>query len=280
MRRTDRSDGRVATLNGTLIPFVLSVIVVLVISFAMELPAIAQTPGGSAASPSTNAPAATSSPADPAMTSTSAAKKHRQPPPAKVLPQRSFFFPDFAHGGQPLTPGDKFRLAATNSVSPATFLGSSFAAGVSQAVNSPAGWGQGADAYGQRFGASMASRASTNLLGNFALCSALHDDPRFFVMGDGSLKQSIKYAVRRVVIIRKDNGDEAFNWPGVLAPLGAAGIANTYLPDAQRTVGYTFESYGWSLAGSAGVNLLKEYWPTITRKVLVPLGMIHEDEKP
>ncbi len=215
-----------------------------------------------------------------AQTSTTGAKRHRQVPEAKVLDKRSFFFPDLAHGGQPLTPGDKLRLALANTVSPATFLGSAFAAGFGQALNTPAGYGQGASAYGQRFGAAMANRASTNLLGNFFLCSVLHDDPRFFVMGDGSLKQGIKYALRRVVIIRKDNGSEAFNWPGIIAPLGAAGIANTYWPDAQKGAGYTFKAYGWALAGSVGVNLLKEYWPTITRKVLVPLGISHDSNQP
>ena len=219
-------------------------------------------------------------PNSPTQTSAAAAKKNLQVPEAKVLDERSFFFPDIAHGSQPLTSSDKFRLALANSVSPATFLGSAFAAGFGQAANTPAGYGQGASAYGQRFGAAMANRASSNLLGNFFLCSVLHDDPRFFVMGDGSLKQSIKYALRRVVIIRKDNGGEAFNWPGIVAPLGAAGIANTYWPDAQKGAGYTFKAYGWALAGSAGVNLLKEYWPTITRKVLVPLGIAHEPNQP
>ena len=206
--------------------------------------------------------------------------RKRQKAETNVLNTRSLFFPDLAHSGEPLSPSEKLRLAATNSVSPATFLGSAFAAGIGQAANSPAGYGQGASAYGQRFGASMATRASTNLLGNFFLCSVLHDDPRFFVRGDGSLKQSIKYALRRVVIIRKDDGGDTFNWPGILAPLGAAGIANTYWPDPQKTVGYTFQSYGWSLAGSAGVNLIKEYWPTITRKVLVPIGMGHDTDRP
>jgi hypothetical protein len=99
-------------------------------------------------------------------------------------------------------------------------------------------------------------------------------------MGDGSLKESFKYALRRVVIVRKDDGGEAFNWPGVLAPLAAAGLANTYMPDAQRTVGYTFQSYGIAVGVSAGENLLREYWPTITKRILVPLRMSHEPNKP
>ena len=208
------------------------------------------------------------------------ATNKRQPPSAKMLEKGSIFFPDIAHSGQPLTAGAKFKLAITKSVSPAAFLGAAAGAGLGQAADSPAGWGQGASGYGKRYGASMAKSASNNLIGDFFLCSVLHDDPRYFVMGDGSLKESVKYALRRLVIIRKDDGGEAFNWPGTMGPLASAGLANAYLPEGQRTVGYTFENYGWSLASSVGINLLKEYWPTITRKVLVPMGISHDSDTP
>jgi hypothetical protein len=207
-------------------------------------------------------------------------EKTRSTANTQVLEKPSLFFPDLAHSGKALSASEKFRLSLTSSVSPAAFLGSAWGAGLGQAIDSPAGYGQGAKAYGQRFGASMAKRASGNLIGTYFLSAVLHDDPRFFVRGDGGLKQSIKYAMRRLVVVRKDDGGEAFNWPGVVAPLAAAGLANAYLPDPQRTAGYTLENYGWSLAASAGVNLLKEYWPTITRKVLVPMGISHESDKP
>jgi hypothetical protein len=125
----------------------------------------------------------------------------------------------------------------------------------------------------------MAKAASTNLIGTYFLSSVLHDDPRYYAMGDGSLRESIKYALRRLVIVRKHDGGEAFNWPGVVAPLAAAGLANTYMPDAQKTVGYTFKNYIWSIAASVGVNLLKEYRPTVTRKVLAPMGISHSSNQ-
>lgn len=269
MRMTSRRSGRVAMAHNATIRFAICVIVFTVSPLAGPAAATAQTSD------------ANSPPSSPtAETSTPTAHKKRQAPDAKVINSRSVFFPDLAHADQPLTSGQKFKLALFSSVSPAAFLGSACGAGFGQAADTPAGYGQGASAYGQRFGASMAKRATSNLVGTYLLSSMLHDDPRFFVMGDGSLKQSIWFALRRVVVVRKDDGGEAFNWPGVVGPLAAAGLANTYMPEAQRTVGYTMESYGWSIASTAGVNLLKEYWPTITRKVLVPIGMGHDPAKP
>jgi hypothetical protein len=268
MDMTPRPCGRVSAMYRTVTRLILGAVVATLVGL---LPATAQTSQSNSSPSSSNGQS---------PTAPSKATSKRPAASTNIIDKRSFFFPDLAHSGQPLSSSEKFRLAAFKSVSLGAFVGSAFGAGIGQAADSPAGYGQGASGYGQRFGASMAKNATSNLVGTYFLSSVLHDDPRFFVMGDRSLKQSIKYALRRIVVIRKDDGTEAFNWPGVVAPLVAAGVANTYLPEAQRTVGYTFENYGWSIATAAGVNLLKEYWPTITRRVLVPIGMSRDSNKP
>lgn len=268
MTMTNRYSGRVSRMHiAVMIRFAIGAIVMIAASLTGPLPAIAQTSDANSPPPSSNSKSQTSAPTE---------GTKEQVGEAKVLTKRSLFFPDLAHSGQPLTSSEKFHLAIANSISPAAFLGSGFSASMGQAVDSPSGYGQGGSGYGKRFGASMANRASSSLIGTYFLSSTLHDDPRYFVMGDGSLKQSVKYALRRVVIVRKDDGGEAFNWPGIIAPLAAAGLANTYMPDAQRTAGYTFRNYGLAIAAHAGVNLLKEYWPTITRKI----GLSHDPHKP
>lgn len=271
MSMTNRRGVRVSELHNTVIRFVVVAVVLILAVLGEPIPAMAQSSGASSPLPSLNAQA---------QTSAASTGKKKSAANAKVLEKPSLFFPDLAHSGKPLTSGEKFKLSLAKSVSPAAFLGSAVGAGFGQAADSPAGYGQGASGYGKRYGASMAKSASNNLIGTFFLSSVLHDDPRYFVMGDGSLNESVKYAFRRLVIVRKDDGGEAFNWPGVIAPLAAAGLANAYMPEAQRTVGYTFKNYGWSIATAVGVNLLKEYWPTITRKVLVPMGIAHDSDKP
>ena len=191
----------------------------------------------------------------------------------QILAKRSLFFPSIAHSDMPLSPGEKFNLAVLNSTSPAAFLGSGFRAAIGQAADTPAGYGQGGEGYFKRFGASLATNASTNLFGTFLLASLAHHDPRYFVEGDGSVGQSIKYGLRRVVFTRTDAGHKAFNWDGLTAPLLAASLANAYRPEQNRTASDTFKQYGIAIAITAGVNALKEYWPTITRRVLVPIHM-------
>lgn len=176
-------------------------------------------------------------------------------------------FPDIATSKAPLTAEGKFTLFALSSVSPARFSGASLSAAFGQSIDAPEGYGQGTEGYAKRFGASMATGASNNFFGKFLIPSLLHHDPRFFAQGDGSLHQSLKYAVRRVVITRTDSGNDVFNWSGILAPLAAQSIANSYLPEEERTVGKTFRRSGMTVGTTVAINLLKEYWPTISKKL-------------
>ena len=184
-----------------------------------------------------------------------------------VLDKTSFFFPDIAASTQRFSPGDKFKLFAANSMSGHAILAAAMGAGISQAANSPTGREQGWDAYGERFGSSMARTASSELFGTFLLASALHQDPRFYPEVNPSFGESMKYSLRRLFVTRNDAGRDVANISGLLGPLLGEGLANAYWPDRNRTVGDTFLRYGLDLATRAGGNMLREYWPKMQRKL-------------
>ena len=187
----------------------------------------------------------------------------------EILSERSYFFPDLAHTRKPLSSGEKFLLAAGETVSPAALLVSGISAGISQARDSWPGYGQGWNGYGKRYGATVAIDASTNMFGTFLLPSLLHQDPRYFVLKHGTFSQRVAHALKRVVITPTDSGGQAVNISGLLGPLGAQGLANTYLPDAERTTGQTFERYGIEMGIIAGGNVLKEFWPVIFKTLRI-----------
>jgi hypothetical protein len=148
-------------------------------------------------------------------------------------------------------------------------MASAFTAGISQARNVLPGYGQEWGGYGKRFGSSMASGASSHLFGTFLLPAMLRQDPRYFVKLHGSAGQRIGYAVRRVLITRTDGGGEDFNWSGVIGALLAESLANSYLPDGERTAGKTFTRFGIRMGFSAVSNIVKEYWPTIFKSLRI-----------
>ncbi len=185
-----------------------------------------------------------------------------------TLQKKSLVFPDLAMDGRPLNPWNKLELAANNTVSlssvGAVVIGSAYG----QAVNHPAGWGQGWGAYGQRLGGDIARVASYNFFGTFVIASVTHEDPRFYVKKDLNFGESLKYAATRLVITRSDSGKEVVNYAGLLGPLAAEGLANVYYPQGSKGFGSTMIRYstdvGWRFAG----YLLRQYWPTINRKLV------------
>lgn len=186
-----------------------------------------------------------------------------------ILSRRSFFFPDLAYTSKPLTSSQKFLLAADVTIAPSALIATATSAAISQAKDSWPGYGQGWEAYGKRYGATMALNASTNVFGVFLLPSVLHQDPRYFVLAHGTFSQRIAHALKRVVVTPTDAGGQAMNVSGILGPLGAEGLSNTYLPDAERTTGKTFERYGIQMAIIAGGNIAKEFWPAIFKTLRI-----------
>jgi hypothetical protein len=189
----------------------------------------------------------------------------------KLLQQKSLVFPDLATNRGPLSNWQKFKLAANNSVALSTIGAAAIGAAYGQAINNPSGYHQGAEGYGKRFGAQMARASSEEIFGTFLLASALHQDPRFYVRKNLSFKQSLEYAARRMFVTRSDTGEREVNYSGLIGPLMSEGLANAYYPEENRTVGNTFIRYASDLGWKFGGNLLRQYWPSINRRLrLVP----------
>jgi hypothetical protein len=186
-----------------------------------------------------------------------------------ILGKRSVFFPELAFDRGPLGARQKLELAVDETIAPSRFLGSLFTSAVGQARNALPGYGQGWEGYGKRFGSSVASNASSHLFGTFLFPSILREDPRYFVKGFGGPRSRILYALERVVVTRTDDGRNTFNWSGVLGGLMAESLANSYLPDAERTAGKTFSRYGIRVGFGALDNVVKEYWPTIFKSLRI-----------
>jgi hypothetical protein len=217
-----------------------------------------------------NAPSASQSTPAPAPKDENKVDALAAVPVVNLLAGKSRVFPNLAVNTIPLRPKEKFMLSVENSVSAFTVLGTAAGAGLGQAMDTNSGYGQGAEGYFKRWGAGMAFASSNQLLGTYAIATLTHQDPRYFVQNSGKFKQSVRYAVSRVFVARYDDGHTGANWAGILGPLGAAGLANTYLPSDNRTVAHTFENYGISLAIAAGVNVVREYWPHINKKLGLP----------
>jgi hypothetical protein len=168
----------------------------------------------------------------------------------------------------PLTVGEKFFIAAHDSFDPFNWVITGAYAAVYQKENQYKGFGQGGAGYAKRYGAVFADGAISTYFSEAFLPSILHEDPRFFRLGEGTKFHRIGYALTRVLVTKTDAGTWRFNNSEIFGNMIAAGISNLYYPAANRTVGCTFEKFGIGVISDAGFNVLKEFWPDMKHKVL------------
>jgi len=168
---------------------------------------------------------------------------------------------------EPLSPGEKFDLAAKGAFDPFTFAVAGLDAGLSQAENSFPEYRQGALGFAKRFGASYADSFDSTMIGNALLPVLLKQDPRYFRKGSGSFASRVLYAVSSTVRCKNDNGNWGPNYSNVLGNVAAGGIANLYYPAADRGVGLTFQRAATVTAEGAMGAVFIEFWPDISRKL-------------
>jgi hypothetical protein len=170
------------------------------------------------------------------------------------------FYVTYEHHPLPLSPRQKFELAWKSAVDPVTFAASGFIAGVEQADNGFRGYGQGAQGYAKRYGASYADGFIGNMIGGAILPSLLKQDPRYFYKGSGSRRSRILYALANAVVCKGDNGHWQPDYSGILGSLAAAGISNIYYPANSRNgAQLTFENTLIGIGASGVGNLFQEF---------------------
>ena len=168
----------------------------------------------------------------------------------------------------PLTSQDKFVLFVHGAADPSNLLVAATNAGIEQAADIFPGYGQGAEGYGKRFGASLADQASNSLFKNFAFPVLLREDPRYFRKGQGTIKQRFGYAISRVFVTRRDSGTTGFNFSRVLGSLASSALANTYYPASDRGVGSTFARVGIAFGTDSALNVISEFGSDLSYKFL------------
>jgi hypothetical protein len=170
------------------------------------------------------------------------------------------FYVSYQQNTLPLGPKQKFELAWKTSVDPVTFATAAGFAAVQQAENTFSGYGQGAQGYAKRYGASYADSFISTMVGGAILPTLLKQDPRYFYKGTGSTQSRILYAIANAVVCKGDNGHWQPDYSGILGSLAAGGISNLYYPASSRNGAWlTFQNTFIGLGGSAAANLFQEF---------------------
>jgi hypothetical protein len=167
----------------------------------------------------------------------------------------------------PLSPGQKFKLAAKSTFKPYKMAWYGMGAGISQYKNDNASYGQGTAGFGKRFAMEFADGTMRNFMVRAVFPSLLHQDPRYYPATTGGFIRRSYYAVSRVLITRGDNGKQQANLSEWMGGLATATIATyTYHPKDERGARTVGTDFGIAIAGHAGGFLWGEFHHDILKK--------------
>jgi hypothetical protein len=169
------------------------------------------------------------------------------------------FYVSFIPNAAPLSAKQKYSLAWKFSIDPFNVVIAGMAAGIEQGEDTYPGYGQGAEGYGKRFGAAYADDFSSDMIGGAVLPSLLHQDPRFYYRGTGSVASRVWYSIETVFICKGDNGKWQPNYSFVAGNFISGAISNLYYPRQNRGFQTTIDTALVNTAMGAVGALAEEF---------------------
>jgi hypothetical protein len=169
------------------------------------------------------------------------------------------FYASYIWNAAPLSTGQKFRLALRTSIDPVSIAIPAIIAGTEQSQDTFNGYGQGIQGFAKRFGASYTDSVTSTFFGGAILPSLLHQDPRYFYKGVGSISSRALYAISTVVICKGDNGRWEPNYSNVFGNLASASLSNAYYPANNRGAELTIDNWLIGTASGAIGALFQEF---------------------
>lgn len=161
----------------------------------------------------------------------------------------------------------KFKLTAKTMTDPVTVSVLAGIALLGQARNTDPTYGQGFSGYDKRFATFYADTGIGTLMTSSVFPTVLHQDPRYFQLGQGGFRRRFLHAAGSIFVAHSDRGVLQFNYSQVVGNAVAAGISNTYHPQSQRTLGNTLNVWGTDTLLNMFCNVAKEFWPDLRRKL-------------
>ncbi|MEO8027260.1 MAG: hypothetical protein ABI823_12345 [Bryobacteraceae bacterium] len=166
----------------------------------------------------------------------------------------------------PLTRREKFNIAKSDSFDwPNYFMLAGYAV-QSQVASGGFRKNGGMTGFAKFYGRSVSDQIIGSYVTEAILPSLLHEDPRFFRIGTGSVLRRAAYASSRVLIVRTDSGRWRFNFSEILGNSGVIAATSAYYPESQ-TARKGAQRLSMTLGNDMVSNLLTEFWPDIKRRL-------------
>jgi hypothetical protein len=167
----------------------------------------------------------------------------------------------------PMSPKDKFIVAGKDTFDYSALFIAGIQAGFAMNSKSYPEFHQGLKGYGRYYWHTLADTASENFFVGGIGPIVFKQDNRFYTLGHGGFRKRSFYAVTRVLVSRKDDGDSTFNFSEVIGSGASAGLSTLWYPKQYQT--WTKVGQKWLTSDLIdGFNFWwKEWWPTANKYV-------------
>ncbi len=160
---------------------------------------------------------------------------------------------------------EKFKIATEDSFDRGTAALAVLFAGEAQLTNATPAFGQGVKGYARYLGTSYADFVIGDMMTEAIYPVILHQDPRYFRRGTGSVWSRLGSAAGQIFWTHTDSDHTQFNFSEIIGNSTAVAISIAYYPD-NRTATNAVSKLGVQLGVDMASNILKEFWPDINRK--------------
>jgi hypothetical protein len=171
---------------------------------------------------------------------------------------------------QPVSTKQKFHMAAQDAFDKPVFPFVAFTSWLAGAQGEESSWGRGPSGYVKRYATTFTDDVIATFLTTAIMPTLLHQDPRYFQLGEGSPWHRAGYAASRSLVTRSRSGHSQFNYSDVAGNFIAAGASNLYHPAEDRSWSDTLARWQTQMMWDILSDELKEFWPDIRRKIRKP----------
>lgn len=191
-------------------------------------------------------------------------------PPAATTPQNPPAPTDVGSIGpkspqwKGLTVGEKLRYDWIHLFDVENVVFAAMGAGIDQARDRPGQWGQGWDAYGERFGSHIGYYVIQRGI-MFPVQAIDHEDTRYFRSTHTGYKRRIGDALLHTVWRHNDSGGMMPAYSEFLGDYGAAAISRLWWPANYHKTSSILVAGSDTVLVDAGINVFNEFKPDLKR---------------
>ncbi len=195
-------------------------------------------------------------------------------PPDEEQPKRILgVIPNFravsaGEAAPPPNPKQAFRIATLSSFDAPSVFFIGVTSLIAEGNNTHPALGKGPGGFYAYFWRGFADKTDGNYLVLFAYPALLHEDERYFAMGQGGFTRRALHSLGSIVVCRDYQGRNTFNASEILGRGTAQAISVAYYPSSDRTASEFSEKMAYALMRDALTNSVREFWPDIATHIL------------